>query len=192
MTIRRIAIFGCLGLLAGCGTSSNYTGIDRYAAMPAGAIPPPPGTSLHGHAMVHAQEAEADDFVIYRCEWQADGIQLGPYGKKHVVQLAQRVPKQPSLIVLEPDEHRPEVDQARHKVLIETLANLGVGDAAARVVIGYPNAEGLQGDEARRVEVLRFSRNRSSGSTGQGGSGGSGGGLQSFPGSGAARSFNGR
>ena len=39
----------------------------------------------------------------------------------------------------------------RRRALVESLVKLGVADAANRVVVGYPIAEGLYGDEARQI-----------------------------------------
>ena len=163
------------------------------------AIPQPVGTSVRMHSQLQTQHAEDSDFVIYQHEWFQGGLALGPGGRRHVKQLAERMKQEPYRVVVEPLDPDLKVhsdinvaireargtDVKRKATLIQLLADSGVEDADARVVIDWPQAEGLRGDEASRV-FGRLNRGIGgrSGFGGGGGGGGFGGGGGGFGGGG--------
>jgi hypothetical protein len=137
-------------LLAGCHGTSNWWCVDNCSSIPSGAIPPPPGTHVRGWQEVHAQEAEADDFVIYKHEWLNDGVKLGPYGSYHIRDIIKRVSHVPFPVIVQADV-RAELNEARRREVVNLLTKYGIADAAQRVRVDFSQAEGLYGEEAERI-----------------------------------------
>jgi uncharacterized membrane protein YgcG len=165
---------GCL--VAGCH-APYQSRLDKCASIIPGSLPAPNGSFVRQHQLVQTNKAEMDDFVVYLQEWYMGGKELGPYGEYHIVQMAQRLPSVPNwpiLIQVAPD---PVLNEIRRRVVIEKLANCGVPDAALRVQLGRPEAEGLNGPESFRVyQGLLFNTgyNQGGGGFGGGGFGGAG------------------
>jgi uncharacterized membrane protein YgcG len=163
---------GCL--VVGC-QAPYQTRFDRCATIVPGSLPAPNGSFVRQFQLVQTNKAEMDDFVIYAHEWYMSGKDLGPYGEYHVVQIAQRMPFVPYPVLIEVSLSA-ELNECRRRLVIERLASFGVTDAANRVVLGRPEAEGLNGPESFRVyQGLLFN-------TGQGGGGGNGFGGNNFGG----------
>lgn len=123
--------------------------------IPHGAIPQPIGTHVCQWQTEQMARAEQDDFVIYRYEWLRDSAQFSPYGGRHMMGIAGRLPHAPFPVVIEPSDDAT-LDQARREAATRMLAELGMPDAADRVVIGAPEAEGLFGQEAPQVTEELF------------------------------------
>jgi len=132
----------------GCDPASGRGGCNK---LPPGAIPAPAGTSVHAWLDQMSIAAEADDFVVYKHEWYQGGLELGPYGQYHLDQMVHRLAHVPFPVVLQPEATNPAVNEVRRRVLIEGLAKAGVPDAARRVIIAFPKAEGMYGDGAYRI-----------------------------------------
>jgi hypothetical protein len=121
--------------------------------IPKGAIPPCTGTHVREIMKTQAELAEADDFVIYEHEWLYDPVALcgsirpGPYGSYHLTQIAKRLPTAPFpvLIQVNPDDR---LNEGRRVVVVQYLKANGIEDAETRVIIGFPQAEPLYGEEA--------------------------------------------
>jgi hypothetical protein len=124
--------------------------VDNCSSIPSGAIPPPAGVHVRGFQEVHASEAEADDFVIYKHEWLNDGTRLGPFGGYHLHDIAKRLPHVPFPVQVQADV-RTELNEARRKEAVRLLSLYGIADADQRVTIGFSQAEGLYGEEAERI-----------------------------------------
>jgi len=91
------------------------------------------------------------------------------------------MPTTPYPVVLQPDDDAP-LNEKRRAVVVNNLTALGIFDAAARVVIHYPEAEGLFGDEAEpKYQHMISPRNYGGGYLG-GATGGFLGGYGSFVG----------
>ena len=192
------AIICCLALtgvlaVAGCRSyckEKQYGWCDPGADIPAGAIPQPAGTHSSQWFATQAALADRDDFVVYQYEWQADHAQLGPFGKRHVSTLADRLISEPAQITIEPSDDEA-LDTARLEVLVILLAERGVAGADQRVVVAHPSAEGLHGREAPQISNAYFTgggrgQGSSSGSNQNSFGGGNGGG---FGGGGAGLGF---
>lgn len=138
-------------LLAGCMMDgSNWVHIDNAADIPRGALPAPSGTYVNQIVNVQAMKAEADDFVVYKHEWYMGGTELGPYGRYHINLMVQRLATVPFPVMLQADADSA-VNEARRQMLIYYLSLAGMPDAEHRVVVGFPEAEGLYGEEAERI-----------------------------------------
>ncbi len=130
-----------------------------------------PGHAVRQWQAAQAEAADIDHFVIYRHEWLQGGTTLGPYGRYHLQEINKRlrhVPY-PVLIQVDPDEH---LNVARRLGVVSFLLEQGVSDAEQRVVVGFPQAEGLYADEAARIFLQGY---QGSGAGGFGGLGGTGG-----------------
>jgi hypothetical protein len=132
-------------------------------------MPAPLGTYANGWYDAQAVAAEADQFVLYRQEWYQDGSKPGPYGAYHLQRIIQRLPGVPFQVVIEVDLRDEKINIARQTFVVNQLLAASIADAQARVIVGYPRAEGLYGDEAARIFLQRYSG-------GQGGAGGASGG----------------
>jgi hypothetical protein len=93
-----------------------------------------------------AAKAEADDFVIYKNEWYMGGTKPGPFGSYHLTEIVRRLAEVPFPVVIQPQVGDPGLDLARRDVVVRSLAQAGVPDADQRVIIAYPQAEGLYAD----------------------------------------------
>jgi hypothetical protein len=182
-----IHIPALLGLLiAGCRSycPENESGwCDPHADIPAGAIPQPAGTHSSQWHSTQTALADRDDFVVYQYEWQADDIQLSPFGKRHVATLANRLVTEPEQIRIEPSED-PALDSERREQLVTLLTEQGLAGAEHRVVVSYPAAEGLHGREAPRASNGYLGGGRGSGGLSGAGQNSFGGGGNSFGGGG--------
>lgn len=173
-----------LGLLAwaGCEIKGSKWAVDNCSSIPQGAIPVPNGTFVHAWVDAQANKAEADDFVFYRQEWCMGGQELGPYGRYHLHQVVKRLPKVPFPVVVQPTLD-DQLNETRRQLLVQYLAINGIVDADHRVIVAFPDAEGLNGEEAPIVyrQMIRgtggFGGNTGIGGSVSGFGGGFGGGI---------------
>ncbi|MFN4260368.1 MAG: hypothetical protein ACK4RK_13820 [Gemmataceae bacterium] len=158
----------CLVLLAGCNQTSRWWRVDNCAAIPSGAIPAPTGTYTRWWENRQAAKAEADDFVIYKHEWCDRSCELGPYGRYHLRQISKRLPTVPFPVLIQADSDEA-LNVTRQQVIIMTLLEHGIADAEARVIVGFPEAEGLYGEEAPVIYNESFQQSTGFGGQGFGG-----------------------
>lgn len=152
------------------------------------------------------ENAEAAKFIVYDHEFQApdvkDGMssggwRLNAYGEDHVKQIAanlnrgdmypviversQITPAQDSEFKY-PVHFNEELDTQRRRIIVASLAAMGVEDAEERVVVAPSFAEGITGSEARRAYIRGTvgSRGRGTNGGGSGIGGGFGGGFGGF------------
>jgi hypothetical protein len=120
-------------------------------------LPSPNGTFTHQLLDSQAAKAEADDFVIYKNEWYLEGKTLGPFGTYHLAEIAKRLPSVPFPVVIQPAAD-PALNEVRRQAIVTCLLNNGSPDADHRVIIAYPQAEGLflecEGERAF-IQMLR-------------------------------------
>jgi hypothetical protein len=191
------------GLLAGCGTpaTKNWWCIDNCATIPQGAIPAPAGVHVNAINGGQSYLAESLDFVIYKHEWYLGGEQPGPDGRRHLATILGRLSEVPFPIVVEPvvpeelkdnsSEDAAQLNEARRRHVVEYFAARGVADADQRVILGFPKAEGLYGDQGL-LAGTRYLYGQGGGGAGvgalggfgAGGSSGFGGGMGGFGGGG--------
>jgi hypothetical protein len=106
-------------------------------------MPQPPGWFVKQWNGRMAQKAQADAFVVYCHEWHAGGHRLGHYGLYHVAQMARRLPHEDFPVLIQVGGP-PALNEARRRTLIEALQAKGVVDAPHRVLLAFPEAEGLR------------------------------------------------
>jgi len=174
----------CHSCHSGLGGLSGRSGFDRCASIVPGSLPAPNGSFVRQFQLVTTNKAEMDDFVIYLHEWFMGGKELGPYGEYHLAQIVQRVPSVPFPVLIEVSLD-PILNECRRRLVIEKLSFAGVADPASRVILGKPEAEGLNGPESFRVyQGLLFNTGQNAGGYGGGGFGGNGFGGGGFGGGG--------
>jgi hypothetical protein len=135
--------------------------VDNCSDIPKGAIPAPAGAHTLNYLNRQSDKAEADDFAIYYNEWTEGTTEFGPFGTTHIEQIARRLPAVSFPVVIQPvppDERDPEgvaksraLNAARKAAVIDLLAKANVENAKDRVVVAYPTAEGLFGEEGERI-----------------------------------------
>jgi hypothetical protein len=149
--------------------------IDNCAQIPRRAQPAPCGTYVNRWNFLQEQKAELDDFVIYQNMWFRGGTELGPMGRYYLDLISNRMGRHPMPIVIETSRD-DRLDEARREVLITLLERRGLKDPT-RVIVAFPIAEGLLGEEAPRIAAfyLNGGNNNYNGFGGLGGFGGFGG-----------------
>jgi hypothetical protein len=123
--------------------------LDNCANIPKGAQPAPAGTYLNKFIETQAGLAEQDDFVLYKHMWYRGGTDLGPLGRYQLDLIAKRLAKVPFPVVIATSKS-DALDETRRQVVISMLAARGINDPT-RVIVAYPIAEGLYGEEAFRI-----------------------------------------
>jgi hypothetical protein len=111
---------------------------------------PPNGYYVRQFQTIQVAKAQANRFVIYLHEWYRDGMELGPYGKRHLDRIAEEWSEMPFPVILEKGRS-PEVDQKRKDLIVKVLVESGLSDAPIRVSVGYTKAEGINGEEAAQI-----------------------------------------
>lgn len=179
-----ILVCACSALLmlSGCCPHCGRLFCDSCADITPGAIPPPPGSHTCAWQTTQAAMAERDDFVIYQYEWVGETTEPSPFGLRHLAGLVPRLQTQPCQVVIQPSENQV-LDADRRIALVGLLAAQGLPDADAQVVIGYPMAEGLNGQEAPRLSQGYLRGGARSGGLGNSGSFGTSGSLGTTGGS---------
>jgi hypothetical protein len=141
------------GVLAHEPGRKHWICVDNCATIPRGAQPAPPGTYVNGFIRVQDMLAESDDFVLYSHMWYRGGTQLGPLGRYQLDLISKRLAKVPFPVVVATSRN-DELDEARREAIVNLLAMRGFTDAT-RVIVAYPIAEGLYGEEADRIAAQR-------------------------------------
>ena len=125
--------------------------------IPPGAIPPCNGTHAQEIFRKQAEIAEADDFVIYEHEWLYDPLtgcgtnKPGPYGTYHLNKIVKRLPDVPFPVLIQVNPVDDRLNEARRVAVVVFLKANGILDADTRVILGFPEAEGLFGEEAAGI-----------------------------------------
>ena len=105
------------------------------------------------HWETQQTNAEAADFIFFDHEFTGQTAQLAPGAKPHLEQVAMRLEHVPFAIVIEQSPHnaQPELDAARRRTIVESLARMGLPNVEDRVVIAPAFAEGftaIEGEQA--------------------------------------------
>jgi hypothetical protein len=174
---------GCMQHQVGCNDGSHSgilghhgaRGPKGYAAFgPSYDRPFPLGQVTDSFWETQQTNAEAADFIFHDHEFVEDTALLGPSAKRHLEQVALRLEHVPFPIVIERTEYdrRPEMDEARRRMIVEQLARMGVPNAGGRVVISETFAEGITALEAEQAYYRTLSTRNGGGGGGFGGAGG--------------------
>src|SRR6516165_463467 len=157
MTLKRPWMYGCL-LGAGLvwpsaaladGRDWSWMRVNNCANIPPEAQPAPAGTYVNKFIQIQTAIAEQDDFVIYKHMWYRAGTELGPLGRYQLDLISRRLASVPFPVVIETSKN-DSLDEQRRDIIVSLLAARGFNDPS-RVVVAFPQAEGLYGDEAPRL-----------------------------------------
>lgn len=142
----------CGRLFKKCGKCGKcaHCHVDNCSDVPADAIPLPIGTYTRTHFNRQNAKAEADDFVIYWNHFQENSAMLSPFGSQQLLLIAKRLPYAPYPVVIQVEKN-PDLGRARREEVVAFLTNAGIANAQERVIMGWPGAEGLYGEEAERI-----------------------------------------
>lgn len=163
---------GCLHHRVGCndgchsGLLGHHHGARGYAAFgPSYDRPFPLGQVTDSFWETQQTNAEAADFIFHDHEFVEDTALLGPSAKRHLEQVALRLEHVPFPVVIERSEfdYRPEMDEARRRMIVEQLARMGVPDAGGRVVISETFAPGITALEAEQAYYRTLGNQNSGG-----------------------------
>jgi hypothetical protein len=138
-----------------CGPGGHGLGhggglFNKYANMPQVDRPFPIGQVTDSFWETQQTNAEAADFIFYDHEFRGNTAELAPGAKKHLEQVALRLEHVPFPVVIEESPHdaRPDLDQARRRMIVEQLARIGVTNAEERVIVANAFPEGYTAQEA--------------------------------------------
>jgi hypothetical protein len=157
MTLKWILIPGCVlgaSLVLPAATQAGdkndrWYCVNNCANIPKGAQPAPLGTYVNKFIEIQTGIAEADDFVLYKHMWYRAGTELGPLGRYQLDLISRRLANVPFPVVIETSKN-DGLDQQRRDIIVSLLAARGFTDPS-RVVVAFPQAEGLYGDEAPQI-----------------------------------------
>jgi hypothetical protein len=113
----------------------------------------PLGQVTDSHGETQQANAEAADFIFFDHEFVGESANLAPGAKRHLEEVALRLPHVPFPIVIEQSmfNAKPELDQARRQTIVMQLARMGLPQAENRVVIANAFAEGFTAIEGERA-----------------------------------------
>lgn len=156
LSLGAAAVVSCLPAVGCFHHQVAGTGLfeDGYAAFgPQYDRPFPLGQVSDSFWETQQTNAEAADFIFYDHEFVEDTALLAPSAKRHLEQVALRLEHVPFPVVIEKSEYnrRPEMDEARRRMIVEQLARMGVPNAGERVVISDAFAEGITALEAEQA-----------------------------------------
>lgn len=86
------------------------------------------------------EQIEAMDFVFWDHEFAGETNDLVPGAKRHLEEVALRLPHVQFPVVIEQSmlNAKPDLDRARRRTIVTLLTRIGVADAEDRVVIANP------------------------------------------------------
>ena len=178
MSLVALAPAGCSCFNEGCGpnTGGRFAAA-RGAKQPGAPHDRPFALGQNNDAFWETQQtnAEAADFMFYDHEFAGETAALAPGAKRHLEEVALRLPHVPFPVVIEQSmfNAKPDLDQARRQTIVMQLARLGVVNAEERVVIASAFAEGFTAIQGERAYYNGFlGRGAGGGGRRFGGSGG--------------------
>jgi hypothetical protein len=171
--INRLARNGWIALALASGCCWHHCGGGRFGAARHAGTDTPLGTAVNAWYEEQANRAEANDFTIYLNEWYMGGLDLGPMGLHHLADIARRAPEVPFPVVIEPHLDAA-LNEQRRQHIVNALQQQGIGDADARVIVAYPQAEGLYAEEGTRLFYQMFMNRNAASRGGWNGWGGAG------------------
>jgi hypothetical protein len=144
-----------LGLLSGCYPWDTGV-ISGDVQGPSVLMPEPNGAFVHRMQDVQTGKAQASQYVFFLDEWYLGGTVLGPYGTYHLQHIIPKLPNVPYPVVIQPGPEAA-LNESRRQVIVAALVRAGIAEAEQRVIIAFPDAEGLYGEESPRIyyDMLR-------------------------------------
>lgn len=151
-----------LAVLTGCAACDDGCGPNLGGRLMGGRGRPqsaaydrpfPVGQNTDAFWETQQTNAEAADFIFYDHEFTGETANLAPGAKRHLEEVALRLPHVPFPVVIEQSmfNAKPELDLARRQSIVMQLARLGVTNAEERVVVANAFAEGFTAVEGERA-----------------------------------------
>jgi hypothetical protein len=138
-----------------CGSAAGgrLRGGRNRQGSPAHDRPFPLGQNSDAFWETQQTNAEAADFIFYDHEFTGETAYLAPGAKRHLEEVALRLPHVPFPVVIEQSmfNAKPDLDLARRQTIVMQLARMGVANAEERVVIASAFAEGFTAIEGERT-----------------------------------------
>jgi hypothetical protein len=106
----------------------------------------PLGHSVHSFMEVQTANAVQSRFVFLPNEWYMGGCELGPMGCQHMLAVVHATG--PCLPIVIETSGNQSLDESRRAHLVKGLETLGLFDAGQRVVVNFPAATVLRGEQA--------------------------------------------
>jgi hypothetical protein len=143
-----------LGLLSGCYPDTEVVSGDVRGSSVL--MPEPNGAFVHKMEEVQTGKAQASQYVFFLDEWYQGGTVLGPYGTYHLQHIVPKLPHVPYPVVIQPAPDAA-LNETRRRVIVAALVRAGIAEADQRVIVAFPDAEGLYGEEAPHIyyDMLR-------------------------------------
>ena len=137
----------------------------------------PLGSIVRAHTHTMETNGEAADFVIHQFEFVGHTAELNGFGLDHILEIAARARSTSFPILIERSWNNadPELDQHRRQMVAWMLAEKGVPNASARVIVSQAYDPGQNSEEAQRT-FNRFINGGAGNNNGGGNGGGFGGG----------------
>jgi hypothetical protein len=142
----------------------------------------PLGRSLGTHMSTQIANGQSARMALYQYDFVPLSTELKPRGKAGLQRIAAWSLCNSSPIYLEPTPGRPDLDEARRKVVSWELANGPQPIPSERIVIGRPSPHGLSGAEALLIDRNLMQQTTARGTMSGGGSGAQGGAATSASG----------
>lgn len=154
LSLAVLALTGCaLEDCCGPNTGGHFGKAHGAQAGPPHDRPFPLGQNNDAFWETQQTNAEAADFIFYDHEFAGETANLAPGAKRHLEEVALRLPHVPFPVVIEQSmfNAKPDLDLARRQTIVMQLARLGVVNAEERVVIASAFAEGFTAVEGERT-----------------------------------------
>jgi len=143
-----VAICALLSLGSGCANKKGILGVDRFAEICPGAIPPPPGTKVCQWQTAQVNNALTDQNVLYQADFVGRSTELSPAALERLSRHAESSLASTLPWIIEPSGD-DELDAGRLESVAGELAIRGV--PSPEIQIALPAALGLSGPQAERV-----------------------------------------
>jgi len=145
-------------LLAGCYHHGQCQVPHEQRIQPPYDRPFPLGQVSDAHWDTQQTNAEAADFIFYDHEFVGNTAELTPAARKHIEQVALRMPHVPFPVVVEETENEGnrELDQRRREAIIGHLTQIGVEFPPERVVVAPAFPPGLSAIEGEAAYYSTF------------------------------------
>lgn len=128
----------------------------------------PAGSALYGFMSTQIANGLAAQLTLYHYDFYNNGPwhgRLSPRGRLQISRLARRLEFSVSPLVIETTGDAA-MDERRRRSVVEELSSIGVAADGTRVVLGYPEKQGIDGIEALLTRQSLLQQTAQQGSTG--------------------------
>ena len=124
----------------------------------------PFGSFILAHRSTQVAKGQAAQMVLYRYDFVEGHSELNTRGKRQLNKFAELLPKNFSPIIIEPNEHAPNLNETRRQFVLNKLNNEGSFPVPPeRVRVDLPSAVGLNGRHAELLSKNIFKQTEAGG-----------------------------